>query len=266
MFGFEPLHFVFVVPTYNNELYAQRNLESLIEQETDHSYSIIVINDCSTDNTGKVLEDFKEQHQLNDMFLKIIHNPTRRGALSNIYTTIHEQCTKDQIVVLVDGDDTLAHSQVLNRLAQEYEDKNVWMTYGQFVFYPDGPGGRLWGTTYEISQDDQIHRRIRNLVYVAQHPRTFRVPLFLKIQEEHLKLDGKFFEMNADMATMIPMLEMASPKKGTAQSHSVFIPDILYIYNYDNPINDHKVNRALQLSLEEVIRAIPPYEPLDSLD
>lgn len=72
-------------------------------------------------------------------------------------------------------------------------------------------------------------------------------------------LNGEFFEMNADMATMIPMLEMA------AHDHTAFIPDIMCMYTYDNPINDHVVNRNLQLELEEVIRAIKPYEALKEL-
>ena len=40
----------------------------------------------------------------------------------------------------------------------------------------------------------------------------------------------------------------------------------MYIYNYENPISDFRVDRGLQLELEKVIRDIPPYEPLDSLD
>ena len=58
-----PLEFVFVVPSYNNAKYARWNLESLINQRTTNStYSIIVVNDCSRDNTGQILEDFKKEH------------------------------------------------------------------------------------------------------------------------------------------------------------------------------------------------------------
>ena len=58
-------------------------------------------------------------------------------------------------------------------------------------------------------------------------------------------LNGAFYEMNADMATMIPMLEMAAPLTADSPSRSVFIPDIMYIYNCINPINDHTVNRVI---------------------
>ncbi len=251
------IEFVVVIPSYNNEHYVRRNLESVITQNTDVPFSIIYVNDCSPDNTGNLVDALKKEHNLSDSFLKVIHNPIRIGALANIYNTVHDHVQDHQIVVHLDGDDQLAHTKVLTRLAKEYKDPNTWMTYGQFVFVPEGPGGRIWGTTYEIPQEVLLNKEIRELTYVAQHLRTYKAGLFKKIKKEHLMLNGEFYEMNADMATMIPMLEMA------AHNHSKFIPDIMCMYTYDNPINDHTVNRNLQLELEEVIRAIEPYDPLD---
>ena len=267
------LEFVIVVPSYNNEKYARRNLESLINQNTEHRYSIIVRNDCSTDNTGQVLDDFKKEHGLSDSFLKIIHNPVRVGAMANMYNTIHEECKDHQIVVLVDGDDVLAHNNVLTRVAQAYKDPNIWLTYGQFLFYPSGPGGRQWGTTFEISRDELMQKEVGEIPFVAQHLRTFKAALFKKIKKEDLMLNGEFYEMNSDMATMIPMHEMCAPQNENAPCHSVFIPEILYLYRWDNPISDHRIGEADfdytstgQRSHEKVIRALPPYEPVSSLN
>lgn len=256
-----PLEFVIVVPSYNNEKYARRNLDSLIHQKTSVPYSIICIDDCSTDKTGALMDDYARKHKLSSSFLKIIHNEKRMGALSNIYTTIHNHCKDHQVVVLVDGDDCLAHNLVLARLEAEYANPELWMTYGQFIFYPS----TKWGTTYEITRESLLKKEVRSLVYVAQHLRTFKAGLFKKIKKEDLMLDGTFFAMNADMATMICMLEMCTPKDENAVSHCTFIPDILYIYNYVNPISDHIIDRSLQLELEKVIRARKPYEPLETL-
>ncbi len=259
------MEFVVVIPSYKNEQYIRRNLESVINQQCDSSFSIIYVNDCSRDTTGQMVDAIKEEYGLSDDFMKVIHNPVRIGALANIYNTVHDHVKDHQIVVHLDGDDALAHTKVLKRLEQEYKDPTVWMTYGQFVFVPEGPNGpdghcRMWGTTYEIPQDALLNKEVRTLVYVAMHLRTYKGALFKKIKKEHLMVNGEFYEMNADMSTMIPMLEMA------ALGHSRFISDIMCMYTYDNPINDHKVNRNLQLELEEVIRAIEPYEPLDSLE
>lgn len=65
--------------------------------------------------------------------------------------------------------------------------------------------------------------------------------------------------MTGDMAIMLPMLEMSS------KGHFRFIKKVLYIYNVENPLNDHRVNAELQRSLDAYIRAKPRYEPLEIL-
>lgn len=135
------------------------------------------------------------------------------------------------------------------------------MTYGQFIFYPSGQ----WGVCYEITREDLLYKRVRSLPYVSQHLRTFKAGLFKKIRREDLMVNGHYMAMNVDMATMIPMMEMCAPKHAKAPQHCKFISDIMYIYNYENPISDFRVDRQLQLDLEKVIRAIPPYEPLDAI-
>ena len=68
-------------------------------------------------------------------------------------------------------------------------------------------------------------------------------------------MNGQFFEMTCDQAMMHPMIELSS-------NRSQFIPEILYIYNRNNPCNDHKINVALQMMIEGTIRSQAPYKPL----
>ena len=61
------------------------------------------------------MDDYAQEHAL--PFLKIIHNPVRKGsALENIYTTVHELIPDHKIVVCCDGDDTFSCNGVLERL------------------------------------------------------------------------------------------------------------------------------------------------------
>lgn len=55
----EPLFFSVVIPTYNRENFIEKTLESVFEQTYPH-YEIIVVDNCSTDNTVKVLEPYIE--------------------------------------------------------------------------------------------------------------------------------------------------------------------------------------------------------------
>jgi hypothetical protein len=53
------------------------------------------------------------------------------------------------------------------------------------------------------------------------------------------------------------MIEMAGERHA-------FIPNIMYVYNIANPVNDNKVNPQLQRDLEARIRSMPPYERLEN--
>jgi hypothetical protein len=101
--------------------------------------------------------------------------------------------------------------------------------------------------------------RFRDYQDIPSHLRTFYAKLFHQINVDDLMYNGEFMRMTGDMAAMIPMIEMAR------NGHFKFIPDILCLYNTQNPINDHKVSVDLQRALDRHIRSLSKYEALDVL-
>ena len=241
-------HFVIVIPSYNNKDWCQRNLGSVLTQKY-HNFRVIYIDDASSDGTGALVDSYVQRLDSGHR-VTVIHNEERHGSLCNLYQAIWS-CSPGEIVVDLDGDDWLAHERVLEKLNSVYADPAVWMTYGQFAYYPGGSSG--WSRQLP---DDVIQRNvIRYYDWVSTHLRTFYAGLFQKIRKEDLQYNGDFFSMAGDLAFMWPMLEMAG-------HHSRFIPDVLYIYNVANVLNDHKVSRELQLHYSYVIRSRRPYEPV----
>ena len=53
--------FVVVVPVYNAENFIEKCINSIISQDYDN-YKLVVIDDCSTDNTNKILQDFYKRY------------------------------------------------------------------------------------------------------------------------------------------------------------------------------------------------------------
>lgn len=243
------VQFTIVTPTYNNEKYCLRNIQSVVDQ-TYHAWRMIIINDCSTDNTYTLINAFVQQHHLEEK-ITIINNPRRKGALKNLYETIHT-CPDEHVILTLDGDDWLATPTALARIVQAYEDGTTWLTYGQFMFYPHGILGFCRPFPQEITQN----KLFRLYDWVSSHPRTFYAWLFKKIAREDLLVQGKFFPMAWDLAIMFPMLEMAS------NGHITCLKDILYIYNEENPLNDHKKNVMLQQKLGFSIAHKPAYPAL----
>lgn len=245
--------FVILIPSYNNSAYCERNLRSVLEQNYDN-YRIIYIDDCSKDDTyEKVRQILQNSPQKSPITL--IRNEKNQGALYNLYQAIQE-CEDHEIIVTVDGDDFLAHDGVLKKLNQMYANPDVWMTYGNFLDYP----------TY--SQKPVICKKIpkkviqknsyRKEAWVSSHLRTFYAGLFKAIKLEDLLYQGRFLPMAWDLGFMMPMLEMSGKR-------TVFIRDILYLYNRSNPLNDHKINFQLQNACAEHVRHIHPYTRLKHL-
>ena len=251
--GSESIHFDIVVPSYNNEQWVRENIESIAKQ-TYSNWTLHYINDNSTDKTGKRAEKLMIEFGISGR-AKVIHNSERKGALANLYNTIH-QCAPNSVIVTVDGDDRLAHNQVLERLATAYANKNIWMTYGSFRSDPPG-----WKRTVCSKIPSKIAKKnqFRTYKWVISHLRTFYAGLFQKIKKEDLMWQGKFFPTTWDLAMMFPMIEMAS------KGHFLFMNEVLYIYNVKNPIMDCKIHAKLQGELNHLIRSKPPYKPLKTL-
>ena len=158
-------------------------------------------------------------------------------------------------MILLDGDDWLAHRGVLARLDEIYTGTNCWMTYGQYRSWPDN----LIGLSKEISSEIIEANSFRKNEWCSSHLRSFYAGLFKLIRKEDLLApDGSFYQMAWDQAIMFPLLEMSGHR-------AKFNSEVLYIYNAANPISDYKTDRALQRELESNIRGRPGYRRLHQL-
>lgn len=238
---------VIVIPSYNNERWYQKNLRSVFDQKYQN-YQIIYIDDCSSDKTANcVAQLVKEMGQ--EYRFTLICNKERRGALANLYDAIYS-CNDDKIIVTLDGDDWLAHPNVLQRLNAIYSTQNVWITHGNMKELRREKDG--W--CIPVPQEIVLKNAFRTF-RCPSHLRTFYAWLFKKIKPEDLKYNGEFFKMTWDQAMMFPMMEMAGERHA-------YIKEVLYIYNDITPLNDNKVNPQLQRDLETIIRHKPAYKTL----
>ena len=250
-----PLHseqkrFTIITASYNNSQWYEWSLNSVITQ-TYSNWRMIYIDDCSTDETANLVEIYIKKNNLENK-IQLIRNKIHEGnPLANHYKAIHNLCKDDEIMVILDGDDALAHPHVLQTLNTTYQNSNIWLTYGQFMEYPSGEKGFCCSMPQEVVTQNAF----RYFVHIPSHLRSFYACLFKAIKKEDLFYNGNFFPMTGDMAAMIPMIEMA-------RNHFLFIPEILYLYNAQNPLNEHKQNKILQQDCDRTIRLRQRYTPL----
>ena len=234
-----------VIPSYTNSQWYRQTLGSVCAQAYDN-FRAIYVDDGSSDQTGALVARFIEDHAV-----QLIRNTVRVGALENLYGSIHA-CDDQEIIILLDGDDWLAHPGVLQKLNAVYADLDCWMTYGQYASWPAPVPGYSRPIPVQVTETNTF----REYDWCASHLRSFSAWLFKRINREDLLSPwGTFYPMAWDQALMFPMLEMAGHR-------AKFIPDVLYTYNTANPINDAKVNRPLQQQCETAICRQQRYERL----
>lgn len=255
--------FVILMCGYNNKLWVVSSLDSVRVQNYSN-YRIIYIDDASADDTYETVVTYAKKHNMNDR-ITIIRNEVRRRKLANWYDAIHDLIEDDEIVVLLDADDRLAHVDVLNILNRVYTETDCWFAYSQ---YRNDPSflAKQWGiselgSSAPISEEISNTLNYRDSIFIFMHLRTFYAWLFKQIRIADLisrtveHYINNFFPASNDLAIMFPMVEMAT-------KHIQFIPQVLYIRNLYPDNIGFKVDSSLQARGSVEIRSKRSYDAL----
>jgi hypothetical protein len=160
----------------------------------------------------------------------------------------------DRVVAWLDLDDWMANPNALARAVLEHQ-KGAWVTYGSFM-HADGQVVRI--QPYEKEGWNEL----RSAPWAASHLKTFRAGLFNRIADDDLEMYGEeWLERAVDLAIMYPLLEMAGPDR------TVFIEDILYVYNYSSSTDANASPEVLAKQRECVrhVRGKKPYKRIGTL-
>ena len=94
-----------IIPVYNGERFLRKCLES-VQNQTYNELEIIVVNDGSTDNTIRILEDISRE----DKRVKIINYEIRKGVSEARNTALDS--FNGEYVVFVDCDDFVSNDYI----------------------------------------------------------------------------------------------------------------------------------------------------------
>ena len=98
--------------TYNHEEYIEEALNSVLEQECDFEYEIILSNDQSSDNTHAVITKYIENHPKGNK-VRYYNQPKNLGINNNLIFTLEQ--TKGKYIALLEGDDYWTDSKKLQK-------------------------------------------------------------------------------------------------------------------------------------------------------
>lgn len=110
-----------VLPTYNREKYLKRSIDALLSQ-TYQDFEIVVVNDASTDNTTKLLNEYQKKSDK----IKVINHPENMGV--SMARNTGNQYARGTYIAIMDSDD-IAMPDFLEK-SVDFMQKNPTVTVG----------------------------------------------------------------------------------------------------------------------------------------
>jgi glycosyltransferase involved in cell wall biosynthesis len=195
--------FLIVCFFHNAAEYIEKCVGSIMSQDYQN-YRVLFVDDASTDNTIDLIDN-------NEKFIKI-KNQENKGLLYNYVTYLPTYANDDDIIIVLDGDDSLYGNKVLSYLNNFYNENNCLVTYGQSL-WTDGRKG------FARQYTEQEFNNLSKNQFLASHLRTFKYTCFKELTNQDQNFDsfkdknGNFYMMSGDVATMYPIMEIAGFEK-----------------------------------------------------
>ena len=165
--------------------------------------------------------------------MKFIHTTQHIGSLANHRFFIRKYCNPEDIVVIVDADDSLIGSQALKVLNHAYLDPQIWFVYTRCIlsYY----NNLHVGLSKHLTVPAETYRNNCGTNWNVSALRSFRRRLYDKVPlpmmiEYHVNLSTltaypRFVNRAEDTYHVFNLLELAGDK------HYKFITDFLYLYS-----------------------------------
>ncbi|MEM7174523.1 MAG: glycosyltransferase family A protein [Chlamydiota bacterium] len=209
--------FVFIVLTHNASACIEDNFRSILSQNYPY-YRVVYLDRGSTDGTVEQLQQLVAEEKRGKEVLMI--SEKKESQFFKAYYQLIHDCRDEDVIIHLYGTDWLAHNEVLQCLNQTYSNPGVWLSYGQYLDYPDYKEGRYRPTP----QKTVYRKKVQRAPWMKAYLKTFYAGLFKKIEFKKVECSNYFLSIKSERDLLFPLVEMG-------KAHVQFIPDVLYIHH-----------------------------------
>ena len=208
-----------IIPVYNVENYLRQCLDSVVNQ-TFKDLEIIIINDCSPDNSKSIIEEYINK----DSRIKFIDNPQNYGYAKSVNSGI--KAASGEYISIIESDDYIElnmYEDLLNLIEKNNCDVvkcNFWQFYGE--------------TDKNIGVPT-VFSKIKNEVFnITQYPQVLQAhpSVWAAIYKRELLINnGVFFTESENGA----YLDILFTFKVMMSAERILVTDVPYLhYRQDN--------------------------------
>jgi glycosyltransferase involved in cell wall biosynthesis len=141
------------MPVYNCRKYVKEAIESILAQ-TYRDFEFIIIDDCSTDGTSKLLSLCAKK----DKRIRLLRNEENLGLTKSLNKGL--KLARGELIARMDGDDTSAPDRFEKevRFLDEHPEISLVGTWTEIV---DKDGNRISGNTYPTAHEEIKRNMVR---------------------------------------------------------------------------------------------------------
>jgi len=119
-----------IVPVYNVKQYLRECIDSILDQETEYTYHVVIVNDGSTDGSREILEEYSKDKRITIIDKKNGGlSSARNEALKKIY---------GRYIAFVDSDDRMPHGAIQTLMSVAIKDDADLVRGGYSYFRANG--------------------------------------------------------------------------------------------------------------------------------
>ena len=167
-----------VMPSYNTASYIGESIRSILAQ-TYTNWELIVVDDCSTDNTIEIVESF------NDSRIRVIKNDENSGAAISRNYALRE--ARGKWIAFLDSDDKWS-PQKLEKQIQFMETNNYAFTFTDYRICQNG----VWMPYINTGPDVVNRRRMYDYCYFSTITVMYDRDVIGLIQIENLRKNNDY--------------------------------------------------------------------------
>lgn len=232
-----------VMSVFNGEKYLHKAINSILEQSF-HDFEFIIIDDCSTDNTGKILESFCQK----DNRIKIIRKNENKGLtgfIENLNLGISK--SKGKYIARMDADDISLEDRFQKQIDFLESNPEVSMVGAQINFINEKD--EIIGEKFGALQNNEIVQKITSVIQLFHPVIMFRNfeniqyrTKFLYCEDYDLYLNlitqGKKLANLNEKLLNYRILETSISREGDNFIKKLMVEKSIYFYHLRNKLGD----------------------------
>ncbi len=168
-----------IMPSWNTEKFISESIQSVIDQ-TYPNWELIIVDDCSSDSTDKVVSSF------NDERIKYFHNEKNSGAALTRNRALRE--AKGEWIAFLDSDD-LWHPQKLDHQIQFMVKNGYHLSFTEYEKIDE----QSQSLNVNVSGPKKVNKRkMYNYDYIGQLTMMYSAEQFGLIQIKDIKKNNDY--------------------------------------------------------------------------